>query len=136
MPLRRDVNVPSQHEKRFSQSACVLSFSYLATIADTLPDLLSFLRNPVKHNHTPEMTIRKKIAKHLTTSFGGSIRAWLDILPQIMERWAKVCIGNGGNLIRGAIAQMSSQQRFCDASFVRVSDHNSGSHNPICYLIV
>ncbi|KAF8316693.1 uncharacterized protein EI90DRAFT_3158848 [Cantharellus anzutake] len=112
MPLRRDMNVPSRHEKRFSKSAY----------------LISFLCNPVKHNHTPDMTIQKKIAKHLTTSFGGLIRAWLDILPQIMEHWVKVCIGNGGHLIRGAIAQMSSWQSFRDASFVRyelIADANA-----------
>ncbi|KAF8325304.1 uncharacterized protein EI90DRAFT_3237175 [Cantharellus anzutake] len=48
-----------------------------------------------------------------------------------MERWAKVRIGNGGDLIRGAIAQMSSRQSFRDASFVRyelIADANA--HRP------
>jgi hypothetical protein len=85
-------------------------------------DPISFLRQPVVQQHIPDMTIRKKIAKHLRTSFGGSIKSWLDILPQIMPHWAKVRIGNGGDLIRGAIVQKGSQQGFRDASFVHVGD--------------
>jgi hypothetical protein len=84
--------------------------------------MLTFLRLPVKRHHIPDPTIRRKLAKHLKTSFGGSIKFWTDILPQIMPRWAKVRIGNGGDLIRGALAQSRSQRGLRDASFVRVGD--------------
>ncbi|KAF8323619.1 uncharacterized protein EI90DRAFT_2935459 [Cantharellus anzutake] len=118
MPLRHDMNVPSWHEKLFLKSACALSY-------------LFFLRRAVEQKHIPDMTIQKKIAKHMKTSFGGSIGAWLDILPQIMEHWAKVHIGNGGDLIQGSIAQMSSKQGLHNASFVHYElNTDSNAHCP------
>ncbi|KAF8306859.1 uncharacterized protein EI90DRAFT_3026600 [Cantharellus anzutake] len=118
MPHRPDINVPSQHGKRFTN--CLLPIPTIPT-KSIYADLISFLRNPVIQQHIPDLPIRRKIAKHLKTSFGGSIRSWLDILPQTMPRWAKVRIGNGGDLIRGG--QMTGQRAFRDASFVRICDH-------------
>ena len=48
---------------------------------------------------------------------------WTNILPQMMRHWAKLCIGNGGDLIWGAWIEGKSQQTLHDdASFVHVSD--------------
>ncbi len=84
--------------------------------------MLTFLHLPVKQHHIPDPIIQRKLAKHLKTSFGGSIKFWTDILPQIMPCWAKVHIGNGGDLIRGALMQSRSQQGLHDASFVHIGD--------------
>ncbi|KAF8309868.1 uncharacterized protein EI90DRAFT_3161566 [Cantharellus anzutake] len=71
-------------------------------------------------SHIPEPSIRKKVAKQLCTSFGGTMSFWLELIPQVMPCWTKVCIGNGGDLIRGAIAHSASvnEQNLRDASFV------------------
>ncbi|KAF8318082.1 uncharacterized protein EI90DRAFT_3021154 [Cantharellus anzutake] len=115
MPQRRDMDVPSRYEQLFKKSAY----------------LISFLRKPVVQQYIPDLSIRKNIAKHLTTSFGGLIGSWLDILLPTMPRWAKVRIGNGGDLIRGAVGQMTGQWAFRDASFVRYELHaDANVHRP------
>ncbi len=93
-------------------------------------DQLSILHFPVEQQHIPDPTIRRKIAKHLKTLFGGLIKFWMDTLPQMMPHWEKVHIGNGGDLIWGALTQARSQQGLHDASFVHVGDHFMSS----CYL--
>ncbi|KAF8342857.1 uncharacterized protein EI90DRAFT_2964679 [Cantharellus anzutake] len=124
MPQRRDMDVPSRYEQLFKKSAFISANSIYA-------DLISFLRKPVVQQYIPDLSIRKKIAKHLTTSFGGSIGSWLDILLPTMPCWAKVHIGNGGDLIRGAVGQMTGQRAFCDASFVRYELHaDANAHRP------
>ena len=81
-----------------------------------------FLHQPLEECHIPSLTIRRKIAKHLRTTFGRSVTFWTNILPQMMPHWAKLHIGNGGDLIQGAWIEGKSWQTLHDASFVRVSD--------------
>ncbi|KAF8319571.1 uncharacterized protein EI90DRAFT_3293054 [Cantharellus anzutake] len=97
----------------------VLPMSLCFKIISTDP--ISFLRNPVTRSHIPEPSIRKKVAKQLRMSFGSTMSFWLELIPQVMPRWTKVRIGNGGDLIRGAIAHSASvnERNLHDASFVR-----------------
>jgi hypothetical protein len=89
-----------------------------------LEDDLTVLRFPRILKFRVEDSIRRKIAKYFTNVFsapGGQALNYMQIeahLPDTMERWGKVRVDKGGDMIRGTVVAGNPYDR--NASFIRV----------------
>jgi hypothetical protein len=122
---RKELDSITSHEKTIPGCEFILLFCLFIQVKLVfLEDNLTVLRFPWILKFRVEDSICRKIAKYFTNVFStpdGKALNYMQIeahLPDIMERWGKVRVDKGGDMIRGTVVAGNPYDR--NASFIRV----------------
>jgi hypothetical protein len=85
-------------------------------------DPLAFLLSPHSENLKVDRHLRRQIVRYLTTCFEILSRVAEALIPDELEQWGRLRIGNGGDEVHArGYHKLRADGR--DAAFVRVSSY-------------